>query len=106
MASLALGALGAPWAPMARITEDEARGLTAALVGVAEHYDLRPNPKVVAWVNLAGVLAVTYGGRYMAYQAMRAQAQANAAPAFEEPTAGVTIDVPPAGGVQSSVAFG
>lgn len=42
------------------ITEEEADGLTQAVLDVMAQYKIKPNPKVVAWSNLAGIAAVIY----------------------------------------------
>lgn len=53
------------------ITEDEAKTLATAVANVAEHYNVNPDPKIAAWVNLFTVLAAMYGTRAFAYKIRR-----------------------------------
>lgn len=47
---------------------DEAGALVVASLDVMKEYDLTPDPKTAAWMNLVMVSATVYGTRIMAYQ--------------------------------------
>lgn len=47
---------------------DESKALAGAINEVASHYDITPDPKVVAWAGLIGVCASIYGPRVAAYK--------------------------------------
>lgn len=47
---------------------EEAGTVVTASVDVLSQYDLTPDPKTAAWLNLTMVLATVYGMRVMAYQ--------------------------------------
>lgn len=47
---------------------DEAGALVVASLDVMKEYDLTPDPKTAAWMNLVMVSATVYGTRVMAYQ--------------------------------------
>lgn len=65
------------------ITIEQARGLTAAVSGVMAQYKIKPNPKVTAWLNLAGVLGVVYVPKALLFREIakeKRRAAANASP--------------------------
>ena len=50
------------------LDEEEAKVLGDAVNEVASHYDITPDPKIMAWAGLIGVCASVYGPRVMAYK--------------------------------------
>lgn len=55
--------------PELEMGADEAGNVVAASIDVLSQYDLTPDPKTVAWLNLTMVLATVYGTRVMAFNA-------------------------------------
>ncbi|WWT38267.1 assembly protein [Enterobacteria phage PRDfuchsia] len=56
------------------LDEKEAEALAGAVQEVASHYDITPDPKIMAWAGLFGVCASIYGPRIAAYK-MRAASE-------------------------------
>ncbi|WWT37957.1 assembly protein [Enterobacteria phage PRDcanary] len=54
------------------LDEKEAEALAGAVQEVASHYDISPDPKVMAWAGLIGVCASIYGPRVAAYKMRKA----------------------------------
>lgn len=52
------------------IEESQAEELTNSVLQVMEQYKMKPNPKAVAWANLAGCIAVIYTPKVLAFRAM------------------------------------
>jgi hypothetical protein len=53
------------------IDSEEAAILAGAITEVASHYDIAPDPKMVAWMGLASALGVVYAPRIGAYNMRR-----------------------------------
>lgn len=62
--------------PRLAVTLDEARALAKASKEVLSHYKINPNPKVMAWIQFAGVAGVIYGKRLIDALADRAKQKA------------------------------
>lgn len=60
------------------ISEEQSEALTDAVFSVAEQYDLKANPKLVAWANLAAVAGMIYAPKVMMIRALRAHNQRQA----------------------------
>jgi hypothetical protein len=60
------------------IEEAEAAELTKAALEVAAQYKMKPNPRVVAWCNLIGCVAIVYTPKVLILRAMAAQAKRDA----------------------------
>lgn len=58
-----------------RIEDAEGDALAAALVGVAKHYDMTPNPVVVAWLQLLATLGAVYGPKIVLINLSRKMAR-------------------------------
>jgi hypothetical protein len=43
------------------ITDDEGRRMAHAIKEVTKHYNIVPDPKTMAWIQLAGISATVYG---------------------------------------------
>lgn len=52
-----------------QVDEAESLNLARALLDVASKRKLKPNPEVLAWGNLLGVVAMLYGPRLIAFLA-------------------------------------
>lgn len=66
--------------PHFAISADESKRLALALKNLASHYNITPNPQVMAWVQLVGVGIAIYGPRIgfsLAQAKQRQAAQAN-----------------------------
>lgn len=58
------------------IDSEQALALTESVVELARHYDIKPDPVVMAWINLASVVSMVYGPKiYLVAQIKRQQAQ-------------------------------
>lgn len=55
------------------LDEEEAKALSEGVKEVASHYDIEPDPKIMAWVGLIGTCSAIYAPRIMAYKMRRAQ---------------------------------
>lgn len=64
--------------PTVAISEAESKRLAGALANVAKQYDMRFNPAVVAWMQLAGVSTAIYAPRIAVNIAQKKQARAQA----------------------------
>lgn len=53
------------------ITPDQSESLVNAFMDVMEQYKIKPNPKMVAWANLAGVVAMVYAPKIWIYSQVR-----------------------------------
>ena len=53
------------------ITQDQSESLVNAFMDVMEQYKIKPNPKMVAWANLAGVVAMVYAPKGWIYSQVR-----------------------------------
>lgn len=53
------------------ITQDQSESLVNAFMDVMEQYKIKPNPKMVAWANLAGVVAMVYAPKVWIYSQVR-----------------------------------
>lgn len=53
------------------ITQDQSGSLVNAFMDVMEQYKIKPNPKMVAWANLAGVVAMVYAPKIWIYSQVR-----------------------------------
>lgn len=54
--------------PEMELDKDESAALGLAIENVAQHYDITPDPKVMAWVGLIGTCATIYGPRAAAWR--------------------------------------
>lgn len=59
------------------ITNEQGAALSDAILEVMNQYKIKPNPKVVAWMNLIGVCSVVYGTKLVMYKAIVAAKRAN-----------------------------
>jgi hypothetical protein len=50
------------------LTDAEAAELNKAITQLAAFYDLKPDPKTVAWFGFLSALSVVYGGKAVQYQ--------------------------------------
>ena len=67
--------------PELAIDEQEAALIASASAEVAKHYDIVPDPKTQAWINLAMALGAVYGPRaYIIYNKSRQPAQSDPVP--------------------------
>jgi hypothetical protein len=55
-----------------KLEKDEARQLAEGIGNVASHYSVEVNPKVLAWVGLAGIIGAIYGPRIVAIRTRKA----------------------------------
>ena len=60
------------------ISSNEAVGLSEAIVGMAEQYEISINPKVAAGLQLLATAAMIYGPRYIQLRGMMAEAKRRA----------------------------
>ena len=56
------------------IEEAQAESMAAAITEVMAQYKIKPNPKVVAWANLAGIAAAVYAPKILIITAIKRQA--------------------------------
>jgi hypothetical protein len=59
--------------PELLLEEEEAKAVAESTLTLAAMYDLTPDPKLQAMMNLAIILGTTYGTRYVAIRARKAQ---------------------------------
>jgi hypothetical protein len=59
--------------PELELEEEEAKALAESTLTLAAMYDLTPDPKLQAMMNLAIILGTTYGTRYVAIRARKSQ---------------------------------
>lgn len=58
--------------PLLKVDEAEAKAVAEAVAEVAKHYNVAPDPKTQAWINLALIVGTVYGPRgYMLYTGAR-----------------------------------
>lgn len=69
---------GAP--AICAITMEQGEALTAAVSEVMAQYKIKPNPKVTAWLNLAGVVGIVYIPKALAFKELAAAKRKHAAP--------------------------
>lgn len=62
------------------ITQDQSESLVNAIMDVMEQYKIKPNPKMVAWANLAGVVAMVYAPKIWIYSQVRKKRERQNAP--------------------------
>lgn len=55
------------------LEEEEAKAVAESTLTLAAMYDITPDPKLQAMLNLAIILGTTYGTRYIAIRARKAQ---------------------------------
>lgn len=59
--------------PELELEEEEAKAVAESTLTLAAMYDLTPDPKLQAMMNLAIILGTTYGTRVIAIRARKAQ---------------------------------
>lgn len=59
--------------PELELEEEEAKAVAESTLTLAAMYDLTPDPKLQAMMNLAIILGTTYGTRFIAIRARKAQ---------------------------------
>lgn len=59
------------------IEEAQAESMAAAITEVMAQYKIKPNPKIVAWANLAGIAAAVYAPKILIITALKKQAREN-----------------------------
>lgn len=55
------------------IEPDQAEELTNSVLAVMDQYKIKPNPRTIAWANLAGCVAVIYTPKVLAFRTMIAE---------------------------------
>jgi hypothetical protein len=85
----AIHTMGALIVPELEISEAESEKLTKALAGVNSFYASSIDPKMLAWVELAGVAGAIYGPRAMAFMVRRKMEVAEKQRPRVSPLAGV-----------------
>lgn len=52
------------------ITQEQAESMVLAINDVMSQYKIKPNPKVIAWCNLAGVMTIVYAPKVLAVRSV------------------------------------
>lgn len=68
--------------PVFKLSDDESKKLSQSIRNVLVHYDLTPNPAVMAWVQLLAVSGVIYGPRIMYLVALEKERKARSSMPF------------------------